>query len=169
MKQYLRFNDIPENEISNIYRGDSGKVGEEIGVSCIELNKLMQPIIPFKIKDGKLFYNKGLISFFNDFSWMMDDFISDKTTAYIIEGEHVGIGSDGEPLLKNINVVKKLNAVPTYKIKINKEVQQPNLNIAKDINESIIDDLRKIYFNYVGEIDINENIKNILTQIGNYK
>lgn len=114
MTKYLRFKDIPSNEHSNIYCGDSGIVGEEIGVSCIELDDNMNPIIPFNISNNILTYNNGVISFLNDLSWMIDDFISGRITAYIITGDIVGTGSDGEPLLRNIQILNKLTPTINY-------------------------------------------------------
>lgn len=146
-KLYLRFKDIPENEISNIYRGDSGKIGEEIGVSCIELTEDLLPIIPIKINKKSLTYKKNVISFLNDLSWMLDDFFSERITAYIITGNKVGIGSDGEPLLKDIKIIQKLKPIVKVKPVIQDDENEAIVTQVDD-KESIISNLKKIQSNY---------------------
>lgn len=103
MKKYIRFGEIPENEKSGIYAIDQGKIGEEIGVSCYDCiedeNGYFRVLMPAKIK-----YSTGV-----SFQWAYDDWISGKYKAYIITGIEVGIGSDNEPLLQNIQIVKELD------------------------------------------------------------
>ena len=91
---FIRFKNIPENEISGVYDGDCGKIRDELGVSCYQF-----------IKQGEN-YNIVLSSistgFLHDLCWFLDDFKDSKIPAYLIEAEQVGIGSYGEPVVKNI-------------------------------------------------------------------
>ena len=36
---FIRFKNIPENEISGVYDGDCGKIRDELGVSCYQVYK----------------------------------------------------------------------------------------------------------------------------------
>ena len=97
---FIRFKNIPENEISGVYDGDCGKIREELGVSCYQF-----------IQQGEN-YNIVLSSistgFLHDLCWFLDDFQEGKIPAYLIEAEQVGIGSYGEPVVKNIKIIKNL-------------------------------------------------------------
>ena len=113
---FIRFKNIPENEISGVYDGDCGKIREELGVSCYQF-----------IQQGEN-YNIVLSSistgFLHDLCWFLDDFQDGKIPAYLIEAEQVGIGSYGEPVVKNIKIIKQLEYVqltepkPKYKMDI---------------------------------------------------
>ncbi|ULQ49069.1 hypothetical protein [Liquorilactobacillus nagelii] len=85
MKEYLRFKAIPKDEKSWNFIEEK----YENGVSAFEL------------ADGKpVFSNLQLIS---SFTSRRDD------DAYIVTGDKVGVGFDGEPLLKNVKIIKKAN------------------------------------------------------------
>ena len=43
--------------------------------------------------------------FLHDLCWFLDDFQDGKIPAYLIEAEQVGIGSYGEPVVKNIKII----------------------------------------------------------------
>ena len=91
-KIYIRFGEIPLNERSNIYRNDEGIVGEEIGVSVYEGindNGKIKVIMP-SLTGSACVGLSGCI----------------KKKMYIVKGKVVGIGSDGEPLLRNIKITK---------------------------------------------------------------
>ncbi len=162
MKKYLRFKDIPENEISGIYNGDVGKIGEEIGVSCYELNDDYQITMPIDITKDKVDYHKGIYSFLNDLSWMVGDFIDGYITGYIITGDMVGIGSNGEPLLKNISIIKKLEPKEIIKKNVDNSVVVGTTHCALDdcteqeVDEMAISYLKKTYFGYK---DYTKNVK----------
>jgi hypothetical protein len=98
---YIRFGKIPSNNKSKIYRGDA-LIGEENGVSvweCLEYNGTYRLLVPNPCNANA-----------------MADIDSDllKSHYYLpkpvfeVEGTVVGIGSDGEPLLGNITMIKKL-------------------------------------------------------------
>ena len=94
---YLRFGQIPENEHSGIYKGDQGKIGEEIGVSCyrgIVIDNKVYIIMPHVAS--------------TTYYWLIDEYNRGKTSLYIIEGEEAGIGSDDEPLLRNVKIVQEI-------------------------------------------------------------
>ena len=92
---YLRFGDIPPNEESGIYKGDMGRIGSEIGISCYrgvvieDKVYIIMPHIP-----STTYY------------WLIDEYNRGKTPLYIISGDEVGVGTDGEPLLKNVSIEK---------------------------------------------------------------
>lgn len=87
----LRFGDIPENCKSKIWHIDEC-VGEEIGVSCWEI-KDDCVLIPLNQKA------------FTDFQ---GEYTYSNMPMYVIEGDCIGKGSDGEPLLANITSCKEL-------------------------------------------------------------
>lgn len=103
MKKYIRFGEIPENEKSGIYAIDEGKIGEEIGVSCYECiqdeNGYFHAIMPAKIT-----FDTGV-----SYQWAFDGWMSGKYNTYIITGDEIGYGSDNEPLLRNIQILEKLD------------------------------------------------------------
>ena len=94
---YLRFGKIPENERSGIYKGDLGKVGEERGVSCyrgVVIDNKVYVIMPHMAS--------------STYYWLIDEYNRGKTPLYIIDGEEVGEGSDLEPLLRNVKIIKEI-------------------------------------------------------------
>lgn len=119
---FIRFKDIPENEVSGIYDGDCGKIGDELGVSCYQF-----------IQQGN-YYNIVLSSiydgFLHDLIWFLNDFKVGNIPAFLIEAEQVGVGNYGEPVVKNIKIIKQLSWVdlvdkkPKYKMdKTNPQLQ----------------------------------------------
>ena len=95
---YLRFGEIPENEQSGIYKGDMGKVGEEIGVSCYR---------GVVIGDKVYIVMPHIAS--STYYWLIDEYNRGKTPLYIITGDEVGLGTDGEPLLKNVSIERSVD------------------------------------------------------------
>lgn len=95
---YLRFGEIPESGRSGIYKGDLGKIGEEIGVSCyrgVVIDDLVYIIMPHI--QATTYY------------WLLDEYNRGKTNLYIVTGEEIGLGTDGEPLLKNVQVERQIH------------------------------------------------------------
>ena len=94
---YVRFGlTIPRNEESKIHHGEVF-VGYEKGVSvyeAIQRGEKIQIIFP------KLSYSACV-----SLSGCLDH------DAMIVTGDVVGTGSDGEPLLKNVNIIKKLGSI----------------------------------------------------------
>lgn len=98
MKKYIRFGNIPENEVSGIWR-DEIKVGEEKGVSvydAVMIDGQWRVLLPFPLMKELGF---DLYNFITE---------SGHLPMYLVQGDEVGKGSTNEPLLKNIRIIKKL-------------------------------------------------------------
>jgi len=95
---YLRFGDIPENEESYIYNGDE-VIGKENGVSVYpaiideENNVIFGLHLP--ITRTTLYTMQHLIEY-------------DNRPCYLVDGDYVGLGTDGEPLIKNVKILKEI-------------------------------------------------------------
>lgn len=92
---YIRFGEIPEDERSSIhYRGMY--CGKEEGVSvydCTFIRGEYHIIVPCPVSEGGLNTLTGFL-FYN----------KDKPV-YLVEGEQVGTGHDGEPLIRGIKII----------------------------------------------------------------
>lgn len=100
---YIRFKKIPLDEISGVYDGDLGKIRDELGVSCykaVKTNETYQIILP-SLDDGCLY----------DLLHFIQDSKNGEIPIYLIDGDEVGIGTYGEPVLKNITIIKELKIV----------------------------------------------------------
>ena len=96
---FYRFDDIPKNEKSCIWRGEE-KIGEEKGVSVYEahknINGTYSPVLPFPTNEIA----------FNSFIYYIKYFTGNK---YLVTGDLLDeTGTDGEPLIKNIKILMKL-------------------------------------------------------------
>ena len=92
---FYRFDEIPKNEKSCIWRG-----GEEKGGSVYEahknINGIYSPVLPFPTNEMA----------FNDFIYNVKYFTGNK---YLVTGDLLDeTGTDGEPLIKNVKILKKL-------------------------------------------------------------
>lgn len=101
-KCYIRIGEIPADEISNIYKMGV-RVGRELGVSvynAIKIDDKWAIVLPLPIKE-----NQG-----NTIECLIKQVIRDKNSRkiYLVTGNEVGIGSDNEPLLKNIKILKDI-------------------------------------------------------------
>jgi len=97
---YIRFKNIPEDEISNIRDGDLGVVAKELGVSCyhaVEDNGTYKIVVP-SLCLGSLYDLIGFIS----------DAQDNDVPIYLIEGNEVGVGNYGEPVVKDVLLVSQL-------------------------------------------------------------
>ena len=90
------FGDIPEDECSSIWNNNDEVIGKEKGVSVYEahknINGTYSPVIPTNEKA------------FNDFIHHVAYFTGNK---YLVTGDLLD-GTDGEPLNKNVKILKKL-------------------------------------------------------------
>lgn len=91
--------EIPKNEKSCIWRGEE-KIGEEPGVSVYEahknINGTYSPVLPFPTNEMA----------FNDFIGHIAYFTGNK---YLVTGDLLDeTGTNGEPLIKNVKILKKL-------------------------------------------------------------
>lgn len=94
---FYRFNEIPKNEKSCIWGGDE-KIGEEPGVyeAHKNINGTYSPVLPFPTNEMA----------FNDFIYYIRHFTGNK---YLVIGDLLDeTGTDGEPLIKNVKILKKL-------------------------------------------------------------
>lgn len=102
--KYIRFGRIPNDEISRVWSGDS-IVKNEVGVSvydCIEKQGIYKIVIP-SIYDGV----------FEDLIHLL---FNDPRKIFLVEGDEVGLGTYGEPCLKNVVIISELiihNFAPT--------------------------------------------------------
>ena len=96
---FYRFGEIPKNEKSCIWRGEE-EIGEEPGVSVYEahknINGTYSPVLPFPTNEKA----------FNDFIEHIAYFTGNK---YLVIGDLLDeTGTNGEPLIKNVKILKKL-------------------------------------------------------------
>lgn len=96
--KYIRFGDIPEDEHSIKWDRDSC-VHAERGVSvynCLYVDDdIMGVVLPLPITEQALDTFTSLVRY-------------DDRPCYLVEGDCVGRGSDGEPLLRNVKIVKQI-------------------------------------------------------------
>lgn len=130
---YVRFGDIPSNEKSKIYH-EEDEVGEENGVSvypAFELNGNIVLGLTLPITKTTLYTQQHLLEY-------------DNRPCYLVSGDYVGKGTDGEPLIKNISVIKRLE---NYRIKeceqkpvIEMKSAEESLGIDSDTYNKIVDE-----------------------------
>lgn len=97
---YIRFGEIPESEQSKSY----GMEPKEAGVSCYECLKIEDKYrILYPPYNNRWDKAAGILSV------MLQRFMNNSTKCYLINGDVVGRGSDNEPVLKNIKVIKELS------------------------------------------------------------
>ena len=128
MNYYLRFKNIPRSKRSSIYR-NSTKVGKELGVSVFELqeiNNVLRVVFPVYIENGII---KNVDStpegYSNDFSMLWSEFVDGLIPAYLVSGTEICKGSDGEPVIKDIKIIKKLSPFK-INLRINKNEKTSN-------------------------------------------
>lgn len=97
-QKYIRFGDIPKGERSTIWRVET-EIGKEQGVSVYDClctdNDTIGVVLPLPITENALNTFTNLVKY-------------DDRPCYLVEGDCVGKGSDGEPLLRNVNIVKQV-------------------------------------------------------------
>ena len=126
MNYYLRFKHIPRSKKSSIYRS-SVKVGEELGVSVFELaeiNGVLRVIFPVYIENSIMKnFDSTPEGYSNDFSMLWNEFIDNLIPAYLVSGTEICKGSDGEPVIKDIKIIKKLSPFK-INLRINKNEKE---------------------------------------------
>lgn len=100
MQYFYRFGDIPKDEYSSIWNNNDEVIGKEKGISVYEahknINGIYSPVIPIPTNEKAL----------NDFIYYIGYFIGNK---YLVTGDLLdATGTDGEPLIKNVKIIKKL-------------------------------------------------------------
>lgn len=98
-RTYIRFGDIPTDQLSTIhYRGY--EVGKEPGVSvydCIRNDKgEYQIVLPTPCSQGTITSLEGFM------------FYSKDKSIYLVTGDVVGYGTDGEPCITNVQVLEDI-------------------------------------------------------------
>lgn len=106
---FYRFGDIPEDECSSIWNNNNEIIGKEKGVSVYEahknINGTYSPVLPFPTNEMA----------FNDFIKHIEYFTGNK---YLVTGDLLDeTGTDGEPLIKNVKILKKLQLMDIKDIK----------------------------------------------------
>ena len=99
-KRYIRFGDIPENEVSCVWC-DTIKVREEKDVSvydAVMIDNQWRIVLPFQIKKEVGF---DLYNFIGGTE-------NGNIPIYLVEGDEAGSGTTNEPLLKNVRIIQKL-------------------------------------------------------------
>lgn len=139
---FYRFGEIPEDECSSIWNNNNEVIGKEKGVSVYEahknINGTYSPVLPFPTNEIA----------FNDFIYNVKYFTGNK---YLVTGDLLDeTGTDGEPLIKNVKILKKIIVMETE-----------NIN---NYSEMSIEDLEKLKIKFLSQRD---NIENIIGEIIN--
>ncbi len=95
---YVRFGEIPNDERSGVYHAGVLERKEE-GVSVydakIDEHGNVSVCIPLPINRNTLDTFRNLTEYEN-------------RNCYLVNGEYVGKGSDNEPLIRNVKIIKKI-------------------------------------------------------------
>lgn len=139
---FYRFGEIPEDACSSIWNNNNEVIGKEKGVSVYEahknINGTYSPVLPFPTNEMA----------FNDFIYNVKYFTGNK---YLVTGDLLDeTGTDGEPLIKNVKILKKLQLM---KIE--------NIN---NYSEMSIEDLEKLKIKFLSQRD---NLENTIGEIIN--
>ena len=103
---YIRIGEIPSDEKSRIHRGDA-IIGEEEGVSvynCVELNGFYHIVMPLPMKEGQGNTYECLIQNVTECRYK----ILNPCKVYLVTGDEVGKGSDNEPVIRNVRIIKDI-------------------------------------------------------------
>lgn len=116
---YIRFGDIPDDEKSKIYYGEE-EIGEEDGVSvypAFEVNGNIVLGLTLPITKSTLYTQQHLLEYEN-------------RPCYLVKGDCIGKDADGQPLICNIQIIKKID---NYRVK---EEKADNANNSAPKTES---------------------------------
>lgn len=98
---YVRFGEIPIDEVSLIHNNQNNIIGKEKGVSVYEAaitvkGRIVPALPPHPTEDATTTFT----------SMNFKGYRSSKITkVLLVSGDEVGKGSDGEPLIKNIHII----------------------------------------------------------------
>lgn len=102
---YIRFGDVPTNERSKIYRGEE-EIGIENGVSVYpayyDANGNITLGLSLPITPTSLHTQQHLLEY-------------DDRPCYLVTGDYIGKGTDGEPLIRNIEILKEIKRKELWK------------------------------------------------------
>lgn len=124
---FYRFGEIPEDAYSSIWNNNNEVIGKEKGVSVYEahknINGTYSPVLPFPTNEMA----------FNDFIYNVKYFTGNK---YLVTGDLLDeTGTDGEPLIKNVKILKKLQLMKTENISNYSEMSTEDL---EELRESLL-------------------------------
>lgn len=142
---FIRFKNIPDDEISGVYDGDCGKIRDEVGVSCYE----------FINQDDsyKIILSSLSSGFLRDLCFFMEELECNNIPVYLIEAERVGIGSYGEPVVKNIKIIKQLTRLELVEPKPSYKMDITNAQFKDDIIKIDIvtgySDIKELHTDYI--------------------
>lgn len=127
MTKYLRFGEIPENGKSKIWRGEEC-IGEEEGVSVYEIKydkekNIFSVCLPFPFHRDTL-----------DTLCVLTKY--DNRPCYTVTGEYVGKGTDGEPLISNVQIEEEFP-----KIISDEKMEQ----MGEEISKVAVDTINKMF------------------------
>ena len=118
---YIRFGEIPDNEKSKIYRGEE-EIGEEDGVSvypAFEVNGNIVLGLTLPITKTTLYTQQHLLEYEN-------------RPCYLVKGDYVGKDADGQPLICNVQIIKKID---NYRVKEEEKADNTNDNKQEPIDK----------------------------------
>ena len=113
---YIRFGLIPEDERSKeFYRGEYIKTLDGVSVYNVFMdNGIPQIVLPNPCNEGSIDTIHGLLI----------DAIAFGKGVFIVEGNEIGIGSDGEPLIRNVKITEDVTKCFSYIAKTETEADR---------------------------------------------
>lgn len=110
MNYYIRIGELPQDGKSKIYQWKDKAhtlrtvVGEEAGVSVYEAAKVGNEwhcIIPENAEHGK--------STIDTIHYLTEEIINGNKPVYLVTGDEVGKGYDGEPVITNVKIIEDIS------------------------------------------------------------
>lgn len=144
---YIRFGDIPTNGKSKVYNGEI-EIGIEEGISVYPA---------FEDKEGNIILGLNLPITKTSLHTQQHLLEYDNRPCYLVTGDYVGKGTDGEPLIKNVRIIKEIKP---YRIKQDKENNTyiinntPNCGISvynEELKDSADERIRKMLIEFFGK------------------
>lgn len=108
MNYYIRIGELPDNEISNIYQWNDAEhssmtaVGKEAGVSvykAVKASGRWKIMLPENSDDSTI----------DTFNYLYSAVLCNRKRAYLVTGEEVGVGYDGEPVIINVKIIEDIS------------------------------------------------------------
>lgn len=106
MRKYIRIGEIPDSEISKKYNGES-VIDVEKGVSVynvVKISGIYHIVMPTPLKEGQGITYEQLIQEVTECRYKIEN----PRRIYLVTGKEVGVGSDGEPVIKNVKIIKDI-------------------------------------------------------------
>ena len=128
---YIRFGDIPTNGKSKVYNGEI-EIGIEEGISVYPA---------FEGKEGNIILGLNLPVTKTSLHTQQHLLEYDNRPCYLVTGDYVGKGTDGEPLIKNVRIIKEIKP---YRVKEDKENNTYVINNIPNCGISVYNDDERI-------------------------